>query len=111
MGNKLQQLRTEEVEHLLACDILFNARVANVEVERIIFCSREVVRGQSKSSSPQKQSLNDPNMCVCVLQREKTETMQFGVCVCRLIHLYLCVCACYRERRQKWCSLVCVCVE
>lgn len=61
----------EEVEHLSACDILFNALAVNDEVERIIFCSNEVMKGQIESSSPQKQSLDDAN--VCVLQIEKRE--------------------------------------
>lgn len=63
------------------CDILFNVLAVNDEVERIVFCSGEVMKGQTEYSSPQKQSFSGAS--VCVYQGERSEKQaEFGeVCV------------------------------
>lgn len=74
--------------HLSACDILFNALATNDEVERIIFCSGKVMKGQSESSCPQKQRLNDASVCVrvsvsvsmCATEREDRKGQRLVMC-------------------------------
>lgn len=69
-----------EVEYLLDCDILFNVLAVNDEVERIVFCSGEVMKGQTEYSSPQKQSLSDASVCVYQGERSEKQAVWRGVC-------------------------------
>lgn len=81
-----------EVEYLLDCDILFNVLAVNDEVERIVFCSGEVMKGQTEYSSPQKQSFSGAS--VCLSRREKWETGRVWRGVCRVWYICTCVSVC-----------------